>query len=970
MRSSRRRLLQPSLSVLVRHAVVLAVMALALAGATAARAQTPAPRLDAALGTSRYDPALRFRTISTARFDIYFHQREEALAHRLAGFVEEVAAEVDDRLGAPRGRVHVILVDQTDQANGWATVFPYNLIELAAVPPTSQSTIGNTSDWLRLVFSHEYTHIVHLEKSRGWIGGLHHVFGRVPLLQPNVFLPQWQVEGLATYEESVSTGRGRVPAGDFRMILDQAAVHGRFASLDRAAGGVIDWPSGNSPYVYGAYFHQFLAERYGPASLTRLAEATAGTLPFFGSRAYRTVFGRSLGALWKDFEADTDSRIHSGAGTEPVQATRLTNHGFTVTAPTFSADGRIFYSLMNPHDFPALMELRPGTQVPHRVASRYLGEHIAVAGDHLVFSQLEVVRHTDLQSDLYAVPLGGGDAHRLTRDARAADADVAPDGHTIVCTVQQTGRRILALLELPRASDSGVPVPLVSEESTEFSAPRWSPDGRIIAAERRRLGGPSEIVLVDVATRAIRTLVSSEQGRNFGPVWLADGNTVLFSSDRGGTPFGIYGADVRTGTVRRLVGTGPSAQFPALSPDGHRLVFVGYTTDGYDLFSLPFDAPQWEDDPAPAVPPATSMSPAESGPAVSPVDAPYRPWSTLAPRYWVPVVASARDDVLIGASTSGFDALGRHAYVVTGTWAVPRNVPNWQADYSYSRWWPALFVGASDSTDDWRSGEVRSLEVTAGVLLPVRRVRSTTAALAAFQLSHDDFDCPSCEPPAGGTATLAATQFGWSFSSAKAFGYSISPEQGASAALTTELRRSGEGGNGTAGAATVDVRGYTRVLPRHGVVAVRAAGATTWGNRRIRRVFDAGGSGSQPLGFDFGSRAINLLRGFGSTDLYGFHAAVVNVDYRFPLGWPQRGFGTMPVMVRNLHGAVFFDAGDAWDTSFHAGEFRRSVGVELSSDTLLADVFPLSITGGAAWRHDRAGRDAGWAVFARVGRAF
>ena len=120
--------------------------------------------------------------------------------------------------------------------------------------------------------------------------------------------------------------------------------------------------------------------------------------------------------------------------------------------------------------------------------------------------------------------------------------------------------------------------------------------------------------------------------------------------------------------------------------------------------------------------------------------------------------------------------------------------------------------------------------MTAGVLLPVRRVRWTTAGLAAFQVSHDEFDCPSCEPPAVDTATLAATQFGWSFSSARAFGYSISAEQGASAAVTTELRRSGEGGSGTAGAATVDVRGYARVLPRHGVLAVRAAGATTWGD--------------------------------------------------------------------------------------------------------------------------------------------
>jgi hypothetical protein len=958
--------------VLVGHPVVLSLLtvALALTRPTVAAAQAPGARIDAALGTSRYDPSLRFRTISTARFDIYFHQREEALAHRLAGFVEEAAAEIDGRLGAPHGRVHVILVDQTDQSNGWATVFPYNLIELAAVPPASQTTIGNTRDWLRLVFSHEYTHIVHLEKSRGWIGGLRHVFGRVPFLQPNVFLPQWQVEGLATFEESVSTGSGRVPAGDFRMILDQAAVHGRFASLDRADGGVIDWPSGNSPYVYGAYFHQFLAEHYGPASLARLAEATAGTLPFFGSRAYRPVFGRSLGSLWKDFAADTESKIASGAHL-PVQATRLTHHGFTVTAPAFSPDGRLYYSLVNPHDFPAIMELRPGTEVPRRIASRYLGERMAVAGDRLVFGQLEVVRHTDLQSDLYAVPLAGGDTQRLTREARAADPDVAPDGHTIVCTVQQAGRRILALLEIPQPGAAGVPIPLLSEESTEFSTPRWSPDGRTIAAERRRLGGASEIVLLDVATHTVRTLVASEQGRNFGPTWLADGGTILFSSDRGGAPFAIFGADVRTGGVRALVGTGPGAQFPALSPDGRRLVFVGYTADGYDLFSISFDAPQWADSPAATtVPMATPLDPLGSGPAGAPADAPYRPWSTLAPRYWVPVLASDHDDVLVGASTSGFDALGRHAYVVTGTWAVQRNVPNWQADYSYSRWWPELFAGASESTDDWRSGEVRSREVTAGVLLPVRRVRWTTAALAAFQVSHDEFECPACEPAAADTATLTATQFGWSVSSAKAFGYSISAEQGAAAAVTAELRRSGEAGSAAAGAATVDMRGYARALPRHGVLALRAAGATTWGDQSTRRVFDAGGSGAQTLGFDFGSHAINLLRGFDSSSLYGFHAAVVNVDYRFPLGWPQRGYGTLPAMVRNLHGAVFFDAGNAWDTSDDAGHVRRSIGIELSSDTVVAAVFPLTITGGAAWRHDPSGRDEGWAAFARVGRAF
>src|SRR5688572_14972826 len=151
---------------------VLASVLLIVAAAPASlRAQVEGP-----LVTARYDPALRFRTIAAGRVDIYFHQREEALAARLANIVRDVVPEIDRRLGAPRARVRVVLVDQTDVSNGWATVVPYNLIEIAAVPPVGASEIGNTDDWLRLVFTHEYTHVVHLEKSRGWLGSLRHVF--------------------------------------------------------------------------------------------------------------------------------------------------------------------------------------------------------------------------------------------------------------------------------------------------------------------------------------------------------------------------------------------------------------------------------------------------------------------------------------------------------------------------------------------------------------------------------------------------------------------------------------------------------------------------------------------------------------------------------------------------------------------------------------------------------------------------
>ena len=124
-----------------------------------------------ASAATRYDPRLRFRTIATTRFDIHFHQGEEALAQRLARIAEEVATTLGSTLGPATGRVQVILVDQNDQSNGWATPLPYNTIEISAAAPAADSGIGNVDDWLRLVFTHEYVHIVHLSRAQGWIGG-------------------------------------------------------------------------------------------------------------------------------------------------------------------------------------------------------------------------------------------------------------------------------------------------------------------------------------------------------------------------------------------------------------------------------------------------------------------------------------------------------------------------------------------------------------------------------------------------------------------------------------------------------------------------------------------------------------------------------------------------------------------------------------------------------------------------------
>ena len=326
------------------------------------------------------------------------------------------------------------------------------------------------------------------------------------------------------------------------------------------------------------------------------------------------------------------------------------------------------------------------------------------------------------------------------------------------------------------------------------------------------------------------------------------------------------------------------------------------------------------------------------------------------------------ENTVIGAATGGFDALGRHSYAVAGGWAVPRNALDGTFDYAYTRWWPALFLGASDDTDTWRRGTVRSRDFTAGVLVPWRRVRWSSSTLMAVSASSDDFACAECDMPVDVRRERQAGRLGVSLSNVKAYGYSISAEEGAAVNVITELARGEDGESATS--VVAELRGFVPVFPRHAVFAARIAGATSRGAEQVRRDYRASGSGPQPGGFDVGLDAIGLLRGFEADDLIDRHAAVLNLDYRFPLARPQRGIGTWPVFLRKVHGAAFVDFAHAWDETFDRSEIRRSLGLELSFDVVLGGSVPFTFATGAAWRHDPQRLREGASVFARIGRAF
>ena len=935
----------------------------------------------------QFDPAYRFQVLPTEHFRIYFHQGEAGLAARLAPIAEDIWQQVNTTLGRPApARTEVILIDQTDLANGWAAVVPRNVIAIYAAWPAGSDSL-KTDDWLRLVLTHEFTHIVHLDRSEGWARVVRSIFGRTPFAFPNMFLPAWQIEGLAVYQESALTGEGRMHAGDFRAIVGEAARERNLLPLDRVNGGLTRWPGGGAQYAYGASFHAFLAERYGADKLRTLADQTAQNFLYLGSRAFKSVFSTSLGTLWREFE--TAELAAAASRPTPVLGRRLTHHNFGVTGPRF-AGADVYYSVQNADEWPALYRIRPSeaTPKPERVTTRFLGSTLGVGRERLYFDQQERRRNAGLYSDLYSFDPASGTVRRLTHDARLIDPDLSPDGRSIVAVEVRPGQRNLVIVHLASADKGADIKTLVSAPESQFNAPRWSPDGQTIAVESQPLGEHPRIVLVNPATSEVRVLAGDDQTRWVTPTWRRDGAAVIAAAAAGDGPFNLFELTVADSRRRQLTHTTGGATWPEISPDGSHIVYVGRTATGFDVYEMPYRPSSASPLTPSIVVPDNLRRPAQIASSGTPSVAsarPYSPFPTLLPTSWWPVVGTAPDYVAIGAQTAGSDVLGYHAYAGSILQWVPVNdlapdrgpLVDWDASYAYTRWRATGFVSSSrDSSfrierltqdDDGVRVRVRDTDLEAGVVLPIARVRTSQLGIASF-LRGTRRTTTSEERS---TASRAAARFGWSFRSAAAFGNSISPERGIAAGVTAELVREAFGSDADATTLAADIRVYLPGFRPHHVVAVRLAGGRTNGDRAVGRRFLLGGGDSNARVLDFGSEAMSLFRGFPSGSFAGTRVALANADYRLPLLRVERGRGTWPIFLHTIHGSVFTDLAHVWTTSFSNRNLKSSVGAELSADIVFGFFLPVTATAGVARGHDGSGRlsdQTTW--YARLGYAF
>lgn len=961
-------------------------------------------------------PDARWSTFDTEHFRVHFHEGLEPFARRAAERAERSYALLATELTAPpEGKVDLVLSNNVDFANGYATPVPRNRVVVYAHPPSDSPTLAFYDDWLDLVILHELVHIYHLDQAAGIWERLRSVFGRSPILFPQAFTTPTVTEGLATYYESALTGTGRVRGTFHDMVLRTAILEDRFFPIDRAFGEPVVWPGASTRYIYGSMFLDHLGRTRGREAVREFVRRYGRQLvPYRLDHVARRSFGTTFTRAWSEWEDSLRARygaLEDSLRTRGITVPeRLTRHGRASAFPRWHPGGDgLVYAASTGRDEPALRWVGADGTVREVESVTSLSPVSWFAGGaELLHAQVEYVDPYHPLSDLHRVRLTGGDI-QITERARIWDPSVHPDGRTVAAVGDARGTNVLVLHDLA----SGKTRPIVSPDpAVQWSNPRWSPDGSAIAVTRWTAGGNADVVLVDSTGRLVREL-TRERGVDDAPAWSPDGRYVVFASDRSGIS-NLYAYDLQAGRLLQVSNVLTGAFQPDVSPDGRWIAFSLYGAEGYDVARVPFDPASW----GPPAPPRATPPPARSGTAeatvtIGGVARPYSALETLPPTSWELLLDEGSALGLgLGVGTFGLDVVERHFYAGSLV-AYPEGTRvEGGAGYQYRGLGNPLLdlYAVQDWSVDFAEGV---LEAPGGSKIPtalLRREREVGAALrwrrqrwrsvgwvgfgGEILDAHREWHDP--DQVTGVTLREIPLDLGGSvdagYSNARAFAFSVGPQQGFSVGATAEAHRYAEPFAGDA-----DPAGYTRLRARgrafhplfragwaRHVIAVRVDGGLESGSRSpgLRVGGASGGSSGIPGATELLGGSIAFpIRGYPAGVQEGDRAFSASAEYRFPLALVERGYRTIPAFLGRVYGDAFLDAGAAWCTSDPdacrarflatptAPDPLLSAGAELVAHLQLGFLIDLPLRLGVAFpmSAQEGGRPE---VYLRVGRAF
>jgi Tol biopolymer transport system component len=600
------------------------------------------------------EPGLYWYTLQTEHFRITFPVGLDGLAQEAAVEAESAYRWFLQKLGyAPQGQTDIVLCDATDIAQQELEIFENKIIIYIAHGELAENFNPKFSSWVRQSVFSQYARLVSAD----------FVFGLSEALRPLVgkaILPNWKspalLRGLAEYltEQALDVPPDAQTAMHLRTLL----VAKKPVSPERA----------------GAWFIRYLAERFGEDVLTRWHQVRANdigatlSLGFLGDaeRLFRRLTGQSLSQITVDFSEWLDAQFSE-------QIKKINAEGVTMSTPFFRLRGRHAEPQFSPDGRSTLyttgvggLRIIQGTQdrllLPGAVNATWSPD-----GQKILYIKRDWQKHSYLYGDLYLYDLATKREMRLTEHKRVYRAAFSPDGQKILIAHYRWGDQgpVLAMLDLKTHRLITLKKFALNDYFTHSFA--ISPDGEQIALSIWRRGGYQDMYLLALTPNpspveteegwlqtGVRAL-TRDRAVDLNPAFSPDGEYLLFSSDRNGV-YNLYAYRMSDGSFFRVTNVLTGAFAPHVSPDRREIAFVSYSTEGYEMHTMPFAPTDWK----PVQIEPEPFPPWDGFPDTGYPITPYDPRPSLSPQLWVPLPGWHSLSLL----TFGSDALAQHLYRV------------------------------------------------------------------------------------------------------------------------------------------------------------------------------------------------------------------------------------------------------------------------------------------------------------------
>lgn len=563
---------------------------------------------------------LDWYTIESEHFLVHFQEGNSRSAQVASRIAEEVYKPITELYRhQPEERVSIILKDREDHSNGAAYFFD-NKIDIWL--PALDSPLRGTHNWLRNVITHEFVHIVQIQKGMKrsrkipafylqWLSyedvrrpdvlyGFPNGIVTMPFATVNV--PAWLAEGTAQYQtaglfyETWDSHRDMILRtrilSDTYFSLDEMGTFSSKTSLER-----------ETVYNQGFAFVINLANRFGDEVLREITEALAQKGVYSVDEAIEIATGTSGYEIFDEWIAERKEFYQTAVESiDPTPSETIEPHGFFNFYPQLSPDQTKLAYLSNKGvDFGllslylkdvegeetevAVVDTREFQDDPHRFGSKdplltFMETSFSFSpdSDKIAYSINKKNKYGEQYRDIFVYDIESKENERLTHSGRIQFPSWNNAGDKIVAVQYDKGTQNLVLL-YPEHPDSVTKLTDFQDGET-IATPYWNTeDSKIWFAGSDKTD--RDIFVYDLESKQITPFLSDPYVDYRDPHAGPNGDYLYYASNVEGI-FNIYRIHLDGGEPQKLTAVIGGAFMPFIGKDG-TLYYSEYQADGYKI---------------------------------------------------------------------------------------------------------------------------------------------------------------------------------------------------------------------------------------------------------------------------------------------------------------------------------------------------------------------------------------------------